>query len=205
MTQAKTSLLHTEAFTFTFLHFMTQFIVMKFEILCHFHHTLLNLYSANMLHAHTHILPADRQKFMVNNEHEGWFSSPNTYTPLSSLSKNPKMMFNKARTIEIIFLPNIFRERLGEQTLKQEYHHPTVPSCPPPISPLSKLETISIAFKRKKNYALTTYQVSHKEENHWGSYEQSKTTLSSNRMENKLSLGRGVAMCGHLQHVDTQV
>lgn len=38
------SLLHTEEFTFAFLHFMTQFILMKFEILCYFNHILLKLY-----------------------------------------------------------------------------------------------------------------------------------------------------------------
>lgn len=57
MTQAKTPLLHTQAFTFAVFYISWQFILMKFENLCHFNHTLLKLYllSQHVTCTHTHI------------------------------------------------------------------------------------------------------------------------------------------------------
>lgn len=148
------SLLHTEALPFTFLDFMTQLILMKFEILCHFNHALPKLYllSQHNTCTHTHIA-IWLQK--VHSKQWTWgmiFCSKHIYFPSSSSpSKKQKMKFNKPRTIE------------------------------------------------------TTYQLSHKQEKHRGSYEQLKMTLSNNRMENKLNLGRSVATHVHLQHVHMQV
>lgn len=75
MTQAEAPLLHTQAFTFhDSLYWWNLKTYAILIILCwNF------IYSANTLRAHIYALPADHQKFTVNNEYEGWFSSPNTH------------------------------------------------------------------------------------------------------------------------------
>ena len=74
-TQAKTPLLHTEHIYISIFTFQGTVYTEEIEILFHFNHTPLKLYplSQHVTWTQTHTLPADHQKFMVNNEHEGWF------------------------------------------------------------------------------------------------------------------------------------
>lgn len=111
-------------------------------------------------------------------------------------------MFNKARTVETIFLPNTFSERLGEQTLKQNhYHHP-----PPPL-PISLVKTGKDlnCFQEKKNYALNNTRYLRRKENTGLVMNNWKWPFQITERKNKLSRGSGVATCGHLQHTHMQV
>lgn len=139
MTQAKTSLLHTEAFTFALYvswHSLYWWNLKSYAIL-----TILRwnfIYLVNTLCAHIHTLPADHQKFTVNNEHERLFSSPNTHTslpyPPPQKSKNDVQSSKDCSD----YIPTKHYQWKARRTNTK----PGTPPTPLPISPPSILETI---------------------------------------------------------------
>lgn len=152
-TQTKTSVSHTEAFIFAFLHFKTQFILMKFEVLCHFNHTLMKLYH------YLHTLPADHQRFTVNSEHEGWFSSPHLHMSLpyfpAQKIKNDIQQSNASRD----YIPTKHFQWKPKRTGTKTGTHSSAPISSCQYQKLSKL------FTRKEKVCLevhTTYLIRRK-------------------------------------------